>query len=46
MTDEIIAQAFIAHPGAILFGIAAVILCFYVGLGILFNGWPECRRRK
>jgi len=44
--EEVLLQAFAEHPGAVLFGIAFCILAFYVGLAILFNGWPDFRRRK
>lgn len=45
MTDEIFAQAFVAHPVGVLFGIGFCILCLYFGLAILFNGWPRFRRK-
>ena len=43
--EEVFLQAFTAHPVGILFGIGFIILCLYIGMTLLFNGWPE-RRRK
>ena len=44
--EQILAQAFVEHPAAVLFGAGFCILCLYVGLAILFNGWPEFRRGR
>jgi len=44
MIDEAFAQAFVAHPGAVLFGVGFCVLCLYVGLAVLFNGWPRFRK--
>ena len=44
--EEILAQAFATHPVGMIFGVGFVILCFYFGIAVLFNGWPEFRRRK
>lgn len=37
-------QAFIQHPVGMLFGFAAIILVSYIGLSILFNGWPKFKK--
>jgi hypothetical protein len=46
MTEEIIAKAFIENPLGVLFGFGFLVLCFYIGLTLIFYGWPDFRRRK
>ena len=40
-SSDVFAQAFIEHPVGILFGIGFITLCFYFGMALVFNGWPE-----
>jgi hypothetical protein len=42
--DEIVKQAFINHPFGVLTGIALIVICFFVGLALLLNGWPKFKR--
>lgn len=42
--DDALNIAFQNNPFGVLAGIALVILCFYIGLSLLFNGWPRLRK--
>lgn len=42
--EEAFLEAFVAHPGAVLFGVGFIILCVYFGMSILFDGWPERKK--
>jgi hypothetical protein len=42
--EEILKQAFITHPFGVFAGIALIIICFFVGWGILINGWPKFKK--
>jgi len=44
-SEEIFMQAFAAHPVGIIFGFGFCILCLYLGIALLFNGWPKFRRK-
>ena len=37
-------QVFNIHPFAVLAGIALVLLVFFIGWGILINGWPRFKK--
>ncbi len=44
MENEILLQTFSQHPFAILGGIALILFVFYMGLAILWNGWPKFKK--
>lgn len=42
--DDVVLQAFAEHPVGVLFGVGFCILCLYIGLALLFNGWPKSKK--
>jgi len=42
--EEVLKQAFVSNPLGVLAGIALIIICFFVGSGILINGWPKFKK--
>lgn len=42
--DEAFKQAFIQHPIGIILALGFCLLCFYVGVALIMNGWPKFRK--
>jgi hypothetical protein len=42
--DEAFKQAFINHPVGIILSIGFILLCFYIGLTLLYYGWPKFKK--
>jgi len=38
---EVIKEAFVNHPVGIILAIGFCILVWFIGIGILMNGWPK-----
>ena len=38
-------QAFVANPVGVILSIGVCIFLFFIGLSILYNGWPKFGRK-
>jgi hypothetical protein len=42
MTEhQTLSQAFANHPVGVLIGIALIMIVYFIGLSLLFHGWPK-----
>ena len=39
--DQAFNQAFANHPVGVLIGMALILIVFFIGLSLLWNGWPK-----
>lgn len=42
--EESLTIAFQNHPFGVLAGFALLVLVFYFGMSLLYNGWPKLRK--
>lgn len=43
-SNPALSQAFADHPFAVLAGVALVGFALFLGMAILYNGWPKFRK--
>lgn len=42
--DEALKQAFIEHPIGVILAIGFCVLCLYIGLALIWHGWPKFKK--
>lgn len=43
-SNPALSQAFVEHPFGLLAGVALVVFALFLGMAILYNGWPKFRK--